>query len=171
MKTSIDQRPRWNAMKRRCYNKKCSGYKYYGGRGIFIADEWLNFHNFNAWCLKTFEPGKSLDRVNNDGPYSPENCRWATKSEQMKNCRVTKKKASACAKNWTKAIKSMHKKYGDPKTRERKYCKKCNQIKSTTDFYFCKSHYDGYSGWCMVCSRKDKSIRRLKKNRTNRSGG
>ena len=72
-------------MKMRCYNEKSSGYKYYGGRGIQICDRWLeSYENFLA-DMGERPTGKSLDRIDTDGNYCKENCRWATNKEQGRN--------------------------------------------------------------------------------------
>lgn len=77
-------------MKQRCYNPKCRGYENYGGRGIFVCDEWLN--SFEAYYadMGPAPAGLSLDRIDNDGPYSLANCRWATYSQQTLNSRHRK---------------------------------------------------------------------------------
>lgn len=83
----------FQGMKSRCYNKNATGYKNYGGRGISICDEWLNdFWAFHAWALSAgYDEGLTIDRIDNDKGYCPENCRWATKAEQNKNKRTAKR--------------------------------------------------------------------------------
>jgi len=80
----------WQMMKSRCRNPNNASYKNYGGRGIKICKRWINsFENF----LKDMGPRPSaqhtLDRKNNDGNYTPKNCQWATKKEQVANRRPT----------------------------------------------------------------------------------
>lgn len=78
----------WNHMKYRCYSKKCSNYKNYGGRNIKICDEWKDFNNFYNWALKNgYQNNLSIDRIDNDKNYEPKNCRWITIQEQQKNRR------------------------------------------------------------------------------------
>lgn len=80
----------WKSMCYRCYNEKATGYEYYGGRGIEVCDRWLGTP---AGLLSFIEDigekpeGTSLDRINPDGNYCPENCRWATKEFQSFNRR------------------------------------------------------------------------------------
>jgi hypothetical protein len=76
----------WVQMWQRCTNAKDRGFKYYGGRGINVCERWKDFYAFLADMGRRPE-GLSLDRVNNDGNYEPSNCRWATRSQQMKNRR------------------------------------------------------------------------------------
>lgn len=79
----------WLAMRARCSNPNNKDYKWYGGRGITVCPEWDDFTQF-ARDMGSRPPGRSLDRIDNDGPYSKDNCRWATKAEQMKNTSVAR---------------------------------------------------------------------------------
>lgn len=83
------------AMKDRCYNSNNKHYDRYGGRGITICDKWLDdYEVFYNWCMNNgYKDGLSIDRIDNDGNYCPENCRWITIAEQQQNKTQRKTKA------------------------------------------------------------------------------
>lgn len=81
----------WTHMKARCTNEKRPDYKYYGGRGIEICDRWVkSFKDFLEDMGKKPTPQHTLDRIDFNGNYCKENCRWATRTEQMRNVSTNK---------------------------------------------------------------------------------
>ena len=78
----------YRCMMSRCHREKDPSYKYYGGRGIKVCEEWKNIEKFEQWVMThPWFDGATLDRINTDGDYEPSNCRWATMFEQDKNRR------------------------------------------------------------------------------------
>lgn len=80
----------WNDMKNRCYRQSYHAFNHYGGRGIKVCDEWLNdFQAFYNWAIANgYQVDLTIDRINSNGNYCPENCRWATMAEQNENKRA-----------------------------------------------------------------------------------
>lgn len=77
----------WHSMRLRCLTKGYRDYKYYGGRGVTVCDEWKNsYDDFRAWAISSgFRKGMTIDRKENDEGYSPDNCTWSTMAEQALN--------------------------------------------------------------------------------------
>lgn len=79
-----------NDMMRRCYNERTSGYQNYGGRGLTVCEEWLDVVGFISWFDSNYIEGFTLDRIDNDKGYTPDNCRFADKVTQAINRRMKK---------------------------------------------------------------------------------
>lgn len=97
----------WKNMMDRCYRETHKFFYNYGGRGIEVCSRWHDFKNF----VKDMSPrpaGKSLDRINNDGHYSPKNCKWSTQKEQMRNTRInrmiTHNGKTQCLVDWAEEV-------------------------------------------------------------------
>lgn len=81
----------WRTMKSRCFNPNNKKYKNYGGRGITVYDEWANdFQAFSIWAMANgYQEGLSIDRIDNDRGYYPDNCRFTDMKTQCNNMRRT----------------------------------------------------------------------------------
>jgi len=96
----------YNHMKDRCYNRRNDSYKNYGGRGIKICDEWLsNFMNFYNWSMKNgYREDLTIDRINNNGNYEPNNCRWVDMQTQLRNTRRNRIYQGKCFSEWSEIV-------------------------------------------------------------------
>lgn len=76
----------WRGMKRRCYEPNRKDFKWYGGKGITVCNEWLNsYEGFKEWALTNgYKCGLTIDRIDNKKRYEPSNCQWITQSENSK---------------------------------------------------------------------------------------
>ena len=95
----------WCAMKRRCNCPSDKRYKRYGGRGIKVCEEWKDFANFRDWSVAHgYKPELTIDRVDNNGNYCPDNCRWVTRAVQNRNYSrnhlITYQGKTMCIADW-----------------------------------------------------------------------
>lgn len=75
----------WNDMLQRCSNKKIQCYKWYGGKGVSVCDDWMNFRNFEKWSFSSgYSERMTINRIDSSGDYEPSNCDWVTRSENTK---------------------------------------------------------------------------------------
>jgi len=96
----------WVDIKRRCNDPKRESFKHYGARGITVCDRWLHsFENFFEDMGKRPDTKSSIERIDNDGPYSPDNCKWATITEQNRNktgcIKITHNGVTKTASEWS----------------------------------------------------------------------
>ena len=97
----------WAGMKARCNNPNTVSYRLYGGRGIKVCNEWNSFENFYQWSIANgYSDNLSIDRINSDKDYAPDNCRWVSLTDQSKNTRHTKniefRGMIMCAADWSR---------------------------------------------------------------------
>jgi len=83
----------WLHIRERCYNENDKSFANYGGRGIFVCDEWRSsYFNFKAWAINNgYKKGLEIDRIENNGGYCPENCRFVTRDVNANNKRNSRK--------------------------------------------------------------------------------
>lgn len=102
----------WQAMRDRCYNEANKFYKYYGGRGIKVSEEWWSYDGFYKWANEHgYVKGLDLDRTDNNGDYSPNNCRFVTHSENLEN---TRRRLAVIVDGKEASLASLARKYDVP---------------------------------------------------------
>lgn len=94
----------WSQMRQRCTNRNREDFKRYGGRGIKVCDRWLKFENFKDDMMPTWKKDLELDRIDNNGDYSPDNCRWATRKQQMNNYSRNRVYKGKTIKQWAEEL-------------------------------------------------------------------
>lgn len=104
----------WDSMRRRCLFPTATLYKNYGGRGITVCQRWLDsFADFCEDMGPRPSPKHTIERIDNDGPYSPANCQWATRHDQMRNNRrnviLEHDGKRMCVVDWAKYLGVNHK--------------------------------------------------------------
>ena len=123
----------WAAMKRRCYGINSFAYKNYGGRGIGVCEKWQEYEKFKKWALSCgYKKELTIDRINNNKGYEPENCQWISKSE---NTRKAQQKLTL-----TQAI-LIRKLYLNAKISQRKFAKWINMPSRTFSDLITKKTY------------------------------
>lgn len=97
----------WRDMRSRCQRKADTCYRYYGGRGISVCERWNSFENFLE-DMGERPDGLTIDRIDNNGNYEPDNCRWATRKEQSRHTRqnkmITYQGKSQCLTDWASEL-------------------------------------------------------------------
>ena len=87
----------WIHIRHRCNSPKNKAYNYYGGKGVSVCDEWDDYLVFKEWSLSNgYEDDLTIDRIDSDGDYSPENCQWITQSENSTKMNEERRNKNAC---------------------------------------------------------------------------
>jgi hypothetical protein len=99
----------WSDMKKRCFKPNTTGYIHWGGRGISVCHEWLEYKSFYDWAISNgYKDFLTIERVDNDGNYEPDNCKWITKGEQSRNTtrnhKVTFNKETMTLSEWSRKM-------------------------------------------------------------------
>lgn len=99
----------WQGMKQRCYDKNVVEYQYYGAKGISVCEDWMDFPAFSAWAKANgYKRHLTIDRIDNAGNYTPENCRWVTAKQQSRNKTTTRfvefGGVSKCVAEWSEEL-------------------------------------------------------------------
>lgn len=96
----------WLNMRKRCYDETNNRFYRYGGRGITVCDDWKgSFENFRDWAISNgYSEGKSLDRIDNDGNYCPENCTWSDAKTQARNRRTSHLEYGKTLSEWSEIL-------------------------------------------------------------------
>lgn len=103
----------FHGMHSRCYNPNSPHYSHYGGRGITVCDEWSDYDSFKKWTESSgYSDELSLDRMDNNHNYCPENCKWSTQTEQMQHTsrtkNITHNGKTMCAMDWSRETDIPH---------------------------------------------------------------
>jgi len=103
----------WSRMKQRCNCKTCNDYAIYGGRGIKVCNEWNDYAVFHSWAMSNgYDDTLTIERVDVNGDYCPENCKWITREEQARNKRnnrrITYNGETKILQEWARTIGIEH---------------------------------------------------------------
>lgn len=132
---------KWSRIKERLYNPNSIGYKNYGGRGIVMCEEWKsNSFEFYKWAINNgWKEGLTIDRIDNEGNYCPENCRWVDMKTQNRNTRrniyITYNGETKCMAEWAYALGVCHKVFWNyAKTHNKDYLKTIEYYKNKISY-------------------------------------